>query len=233
MRSQIKTIIPGFDELVEGGLPKGKCILLSGTPGTGKTIFSLQYIYNGATKCREKGMYISFEENKQNLFSQAKKFGWNMEKFEKEKKIFIKDIPVSDLKENTVKEFITYVKENNITRLVIDSLSALAINIPSTYTKLTEINDLFVKRFIYNFINELRTLKDTTTLLISQTSNDGLSMDGVSEFICDGVILITYESLGGDYSRTLRVRKMREINIDEDIHPLEIGSKGIKIHALD
>ena len=58
-------------------------------------------------------------------------------------------------------------------------------------------------------------------------------MDGVSEFICDGVVLIKYESLGGDFSRTLRVRKMREVNNDEDIHPLEIGEKGIIIHSLD
>ena len=87
MKNQVKTGITGFDELVEGGFPKGKCILLSGTPGTGKTIFSLQYIYNGAKRFKEKSLYISFEENKEHLFSQAKKFGWDLEKLENEKKV--------------------------------------------------------------------------------------------------------------------------------------------------
>ena len=65
MKSQIKRIpagISGFDELTGGGFPENFVILLAGTPGTGKSIFSLEYIYNGATKFNENGAYITLEQ---------------------------------------------------------------------------------------------------------------------------------------------------------------------------
>ncbi|MCA9478629.1 MAG: hypothetical protein KC535_05775, partial [Nanoarchaeota archaeon] len=67
--------------------------------------------------------------------------------------------------------------------------------------------------------------------LISQTVKQyTLSNDGVSEFICDGIIHIYYESMGGSFSRSVQIRKMRQVKHEEGVYPLEIGSKGIKIH---
>jgi len=56
--------------------------------------------------------------------------------------------------------------------------------------------------------------------------------DYISEFISDGIIHITFESMGGEFSRSLLIRKMRRVKNDEDIHPLEISSKGIIIHNI-
>jgi len=84
---------------------------------------------------------------------------------------------------------------------------------------------------MYYFINDLRN-KGVTSLLISQTVEGQLSSDEVSEFICDGIVHIKYESLGGDYSRSLIVRKMREVKNDEEVHPVEIGKEGIIVHKL-
>ena len=84
---------------------------------------------------------------------------------------------------------------------------------------------------MYTFINDLRDLKDgVTSLLVSQTAEGQLSRDTVSEFICDGIVHINYETLGGKYSRTLMIRKMRETKNDEDVHPLEITPKGLVVH---
>ena len=58
---RVATGIPGFDELIEGGFPKNFVILLAGTPGTGKSIFSLEYIYNGASSLNENGVYITLD----------------------------------------------------------------------------------------------------------------------------------------------------------------------------
>lgn len=230
---KIKTGINGFDSLVQGGFPKGKNILLSGTPGTGKTIFALQYLYNGAVKFDEKGLYVTFEEKIEDLKNQAKQFGWDFDKLEEERKVKIIHIPSSDLSKNTVNDIIRIAQNSDVNRLVIDSLSTLSINTPVVSTNVSDLGEFTIKRFIYSFIDHLKVLKNITTLLISQNiSEDFLSSDKVSEFLCDGVIHITYESIGGEYSRSLGVRKMREVKNDEDIHPVEISNKGIVIHTI-
>ncbi|UCC92018.1 MAG: AAA family ATPase [Candidatus Aenigmatarchaeota archaeon] len=62
MIERIKTGIRGRDEIMKGGIPKGQLVLLSGTCGTGKTTFCSHYVYNGLTKFKENGIYLSFEE---------------------------------------------------------------------------------------------------------------------------------------------------------------------------
>ena len=228
-----KTGIKGFDKLLEGGFPRGKIILLSGTPGTSKTIFALQFLYNGATQFNEKGLYVSFEEREQSLKSQASQFGWDFDKLEKANKVKLLSVPANSIKETTAFEIISMAKKNSIKRLVIDSLSTLSINTPTTYSKVTDLTEISIKRFMYTFINNLRELKDgITCLLISQTADGQLSRDTVSEFICDGIVHINYETLGGKYSRTLTIRKMRETKNDEDVHPVEITNQGVVVHTF-
>ena len=90
-----------------------------------------------------------------------------------------------------------------------------------------------IKRFIYNFIDEINQVEGLTTLIISQSIREGdLSRDRISEFICDGIINIVFESMGGAYSRSLMIRKMRRTKNDEDIHPLEISKKGLVVHNI-
>ena len=71
--------------------------------------------------------------------------------------------------------------------------------------------------------------------MVSEASEaDGyISRDTISEFMCDGVVLVKFESMGGDYSRSLIVRKMRNTKNDEDVHPVEISEKGIIIHKIE
>jgi KaiC/GvpD/RAD55 family RecA-like ATPase len=91
-----------------------------------------------------------------------------------------------------------------------------------------------IQSFIYNFIDSIHELKECTTILISESSEKGeyLTRDQVSEFVSDGIILLTFESMGGEFSRSLLVRKMRQTNNDEDIHPLEISPKGLVVHTV-
>ncbi len=227
------TGIKGFDKLIQGGFLRGKTVLLSGTPGTGKTIFALQYLYNGATMFGEPGVYITFEERVDALKSQAMQFGWDFDRLEKEGKIRLLHIPVTTLNKNTAGSVIEIAKEFNAKRLVIDSLSTLSINTPSVLANVADRGEFAVKRFLYSFIDSLRQLDKTTTLLISQNASEGsFSNDSVSEFICDGMIQFIYESMGGEFSRSMVVRKMREVKNDEDMHPIEINKQGIIVHDL-
>lgn len=247
--NKVPTGIKGFDRLINGGFEKHETLLLCGTPGTAKTIFSMEYIYNGTKKYGEKGLYVTFEQSKNHLISQAKQFGWDFEKEIKKGAMHIISIPAEEITHETVEKIMDYVKKERIKRLVIDSLSTLSINAPIYYAIsdvflkefITEgsiyspaiSEDFIVKRFIYYLINHLHKL-DVTSILISEIGKDSkfYSRDTVSEFMVDGIIEITYESMGGEYSRNLLIRKMRYIKNDEDIHPLEISKKGIIIHDI-
>ncbi len=247
---RVKTGIKGFDELVQGGLPEGASILVTGSPGTGKSIFGLQFLFNGATKFHEKGLYVSFEQLKKDIVNQASQFGWDMMKLEREKKIEILCIPITKVTQDTVIMIKNKIKKEKIKRVVIDSLTTLTVNAPiysmtkdltikdvvndNTVFSPPIVGDFLVKHFIYSFIEGLQEFETVTTILISENSTEPgyMSRDTVSEFACDGVILINFESLGGDYSRSLIVRKMRQTKNDEDVHPVEISEHGIVVHQL-
>jgi len=246
---RVKTGIPGFDELVQGGIPKLSTTVVTGSPGTGKTILALQYIYNGATKFNEKGLYVTFEQGKEELYRQALQFGWDFRDLEKKKSLEIMDIPVSKLTHKTINDIRDKVKKEKFQRIVIDSLTTLAINAPiltnvskislksimdeNTVFSPPIIGDFILKQFIYSFISQLKTM-GVTSILISDTAQSGeyMTIDTVSEYAADGVILINFETLGGAYSRTMIVRKMRHTHNDEDIHPLEISAQGIIVHNI-
>ena len=245
-----KTGIKGFDELVEGGLVEGSSVLLAGNPGTGKSIFGMEFIYNGATKFNEKGLYVSFEERAEEIKTQAKQFGWDFDNLEKEKKIRVMAISVQDINAQTASDIIETCKREKIKRVVIDSISTLSINAPiyATHKELTMkdvlkedvffsppiMGDMIVKRFIYTFIDDLKELPETTKLLVSESTESGaFPENALAEFLADGVIHVSFESMGGAYSRSLLVRKMRQTKNDEDIHPVEIAKDGVIVHSLE
>ena len=85
----IKTGIPGLDELVSGGLPEGRVILLIGGPGTGKTILASQFLYNGFSKFGESGIFVSLDKSKDHFYAEMQTFGWNFQKSEDEGHLFL------------------------------------------------------------------------------------------------------------------------------------------------
>ena len=145
--------------------------------------------------------------------------------------VLIINISPKNIKENTASEILKRAQELHVKRLVIDSLSALSINTPTTYSSVADLTEISIQRFMYLFIDDIREYNTgITALLITQAIKGQLSRDTISEFICDGIINIAYDALGGKYSRSLTIQKMRETKHDEDVHPLEISDKGITIH---
>lgn len=139
---RVKTGIQGFDSLVEGGIPKGANLLLVGSPGTGKTIFGLQYLYTG-TQNDERGLYITLDSRAEEIRDQGMQFGWDIKKLEDEKKIIFLEIPLNrQSRINIFKLIEDTIKKEGITRVVFDSLSSFIFNINQFILDLPTLDDL-------------------------------------------------------------------------------------------
>ncbi|MEI6732003.1 MAG: ATPase domain-containing protein [archaeon] len=246
---RVPTGIPGFDELVDGGFPANSAVLISGSPGVGKSVFCMQYLLNGAKHYGEEGLYVTFEQKSNAIVNQAAQFGWDLHNLQKKGKLHIMSIPVRNITKNTIHEIKSFVKEKRIKRLVVDSLSTIIVNAPiyqatsdlaikqilDEHTILSPpiVGDYVIRRFIYEFIEDLREL-GCTSLLISEAAHgtDPISRDTLSEFACDGIVALSFTSVKKDFPKSIIVRKMRQTRNDERAHPLEIDGKGIIVHHL-
>lgn len=244
MVERVKTGIGGLDKLIEGGLPRGSCVLVSGSPGTGKTIFGLQFLVEGAMN-DEPGIYTTFEESREDLINQAQGFNWDLEKLEGENRIKINSVDPKDLKQ-TLGKIEKEKEEINAKRLVIDSLSTIGIyattfvspesieieDIMDDKVEITRpiIGEAFTRRAIHYLIKKIKKV-GLSTVMISELGkeSDYLSRDTVSEFACDGVILLQSRTIGREIERTLSVEKMRGTDIKGGAYSLEFNKKGIKV----
>jgi KaiC/GvpD/RAD55 family RecA-like ATPase len=134
---RVATGIKGFDQLVEGGFPKRSSILITGPPGSGKSIFSMQYLYNGAMN-GENGVYVYMDSALDILKIQAKQFGMDFEKLEQEGKVIFIHVPLTKRKFDLFYNIEDAVKKIGAKRLVFDSLPTFVINmdlftVPAAY----------------------------------------------------------------------------------------------------
>src|ERR1700688_638339 len=83
------TGIAGLDEMTDGGLPRGRTTLLVGGPGSGKTVFALQYLINGAREYGEPGIFVAFEETSERIMANAESFDWKLAQLQRKKLLFI------------------------------------------------------------------------------------------------------------------------------------------------
>jgi len=235
---RVKTGIPGLDKLIEGGFPRGRTILLAGGTGTGKSIFAMQYIYNGA-KIGEPGVYLTLEEKPKNLREEMAKLGMDIAAMEKTGKMAIVDASLVRLGLESDEKFTLSPESFDINHL-IQNLIMTAKNIGAKRAVIDALPSLDIlldedKHKVRNAIIELNYLlqeNGLTALLLAETPTDGgrISRHGVEEFVVDGVIKLQLEALGSQSTRTLLIKKMRLTKHSETINSIEIQSgKGINI----
>lgn len=222
---RVKTGIPGVDSLIEGGIPKGSVALVSGGCGSGKTIFGLQFLVNGAEQ-GEPGVYVSFEEEPESIRETARGFGWDIEKLEKQKKLVIlfKDpYEIKDFSESLSGELYYTLKDLHAKRVVVDSI---------TYFGTTVKDEHEVRKNIAVLTRRLKGM-GCTTLLISEVpeGDPGVGRFGMEEFIADGVINLHNFLIKDMRQRAIEVLKMRKTNHDTFLHPFKITRKGIVVYA--
>ena len=220
---RVPTGIKGLDELVQGGLPQGSTVLLSGGTGTCKTIFSMQYIYNGALQYNEPGLFVTIESNPKNIAWNMESFGWDIRKMQEQRMINIYRLHLSPKKtfsgliQDELNTITGLVKELGIKRLVVDSTTAFAALIDDAAS---------IRHLLFKFADGLKEL-ECTTIFTSETKSikTVFSAYGVEEFMADGLIVLYFTPP----NRSIFVRKMRGTNHSKTVHPFEITQNGIVV----
>jgi KaiC/GvpD/RAD55 family RecA-like ATPase len=217
---KVKTGIPNFDELIGGGFYSGSSILVSGSAGAGKTIFSLQFLYTGALN-NEPGVYISLEENVESIERIAEEFKWNLKPLKAKKLLSIVRFSLFSTA-NFEKFIFDTITKTNAKRVVIDSISAYGAS----------IKEEDKRREVFRLIEAIKRL-NCTVILTSEVPTDSLSITsrfGIEEFMTDAVVFLYNIRKENVRVRAIEVLKARGISHDRRLVPFEITDKGIAIH---
>lgn len=217
---KVKSGIPGFDEMLKGGIPKGSVVVLSGSPGSGKTIFCLQFVFAGLSKYDENCVLVLLEESKEEIFDTAKEFGWNLEEFIDKKKLRVLTVNLYDFEilKNNIEDAIRGV---NAQRVVID---------PGVIFKLFFEKELEARKNIVSLGKVLKKRKCTTIITNELSIDSSSSLYGLEEYVADGVVLLYHTRVKNKFVRSLAIVKMRNTRISEQLKPISITDTGVQVH---
>jgi circadian clock protein KaiC len=222
-----RTGIQGFDEITDGGLPRGHTTLVMGGPGCGKTVFALQSLVNGARRTKEAGIFVAFEESTRQILANAAAFGWARPTPAK-KQLFFLDARLSP---DVVKagEF-DLIGMLHLLQGKAEELHATCIVFDGIDVLLSLLADKAVER------RELFRIRDW----LSQTGLTGIITQKVGgkrqdhrcnflQFMADCVVMLRHEVVDGSAFRNLRVTKYRGSGFSGDEFPISLTTEGIQL----
>ncbi|HYR04935.1 MAG TPA: ATPase domain-containing protein [Nitrososphaerales archaeon] len=221
---RLKTGIPGLDPLIQGGLQKGDFILLLGDLGTGKTVFSSQFVYNSAKLYNETAVFATFEEDIKSLKRNMLRFGMDLGALEKEGKVKVLDLEALEGRGmgSNIEALLKALDDIGARRLVVDSLTAFMSGAE--------------QKFDYSFLMHLiyKTLKRegvTTLMTVSRPQGSGVAPEmGVEEFVADGIFeLRNYISRDVEIKTQFLIRKMRGTEHSRKFHSVLFTPRGMEI----
>lgn len=221
---RVPTGVPGLDELIEGGLLRGRITLITGAAGSGKTTLGMQFLHRGCTSFEENGIFVTLEEEVTDLTKDMSRYGWELKQLADQGKLCILQSPIpfevsqerisiDSLLDNIHQE----VMKVDAKRIVFDSIASLGL----PYS-----DPVALRRDVLRIGAMLRELGCTTLLLTEMLEGEAkITRYGIEQFVSHGVIALhvtpTY--------RAIQVVKMRGTNHDMGIHRLRIGEKGIVV----
>lgn len=236
MRSsgRVKTGIPGLDEILEGGLPPGRVYIVAGEAGTGKTIFSTQFIVNGI-EMGENGILVTIDVRPEHIIEDSLAFGWDLERLMDENKLLMAELTefFSDVRRidpaKIADNLKGYIDEIGAERLVIDPIAPLVIGSSEPLSSVEA--QMYVRNYLRKLFHSLEEI-GVTTLGTSEipTGTRMLSRYGVEEFLASGVIVLRLYRSENIFNREIYILKMRGVNHSMRVYPFIIQSgRGIII----
>ncbi len=230
---KIRTMIEGFDDISHGGMPVGRTTLISGTSGTGKTLFGVQFLYNGITYFDEPGIFVTFEESPTDIIKNASSFGWDLQELIDEGKLFILDASPDPEGQDIVGNFdlsalierIQYaIRKYKARRVSIDSVTAVFQQYDAAGV---------VRREIFRLVARLKQVGATTIMTTEREAEYGpVARFGVEEFVSDNVVILRNALEGERRRRTAEILKLRGTTHMKGEYPFTITNNGISIFPL-
>ncbi len=224
--------IKGLDEVLNGGFPKNRTIMVAGGPGSGKSTFCMQFLCNGVREYDEPGIYVTLGEPPQSLIDNLSYFDFGISDLVDDGKLSFLDLSITagerggvfvsnKLDLNLLSKTLGAVKEKvGAKRIVIDPINAMIISL--------DISEIRGKLAAFaNFSNEF----GCTTLISSEipTGKKTISVFGVEEFVVDGVVIMHHIQQKDVRIRGIEVLKMRGTDHGHRIYPVNFTKHGLEV----
>ncbi len=231
---KLPTGIPGFDLISNGGLPKGRPTLISGTAGSAKTVFACQFLMEGVQR-DEAGVFVTFEESAEDIRTNVKGFGWDIEQLEEDGKwTFVDAAPRPGQEMVVAGQYdlgallarIDYaVKKHSATRVAMDSLGAI-------FSQFTD--GATVRAELFRIAAAMKQMGVTTVVTAERTEEYGeIARFGIEEFVADNVIILRNALEDEKRRRTMEILKFRGASHQKGEFPFTVMTgQGIIIIPL-
>jgi circadian clock protein KaiC len=225
---KVPTGIGGFDEITNGGLPKGRPTLVCGAAGCGKSLFATEFLVRGAIQYNDPGVLMTFEETSNDIKKNVASLGFNIENLIARKKLFIDHVYVdrSEIEENGEYDleglFIRLdhaIKTIGARRVVLDTIETLFAGLTNQAILRSELRRLF------GWLKE----RGMTTVITGERGEGTLTRQGLEEYVSDCVVLLDHRVIGQISTRRLRVVKYRGSTHGTNEYPFLIDEKGISV----
>ena len=225
------TGIAGFDEITGGGLPRGRTTLLVGGPGSGKTIFALQFLVHGAQAEHEPGIFVAFEETSDRIRANFQNFDWQLKALGPRKLFFLDAQPAADLiqsgafdLEGMLAALEAQAAAMGAKRIVFDALDIVLALLPDPAAQ---------RREVYR-LHDWLLRHGLTGLITAKAGGDeaaasGQQPFGFMQFMVDCAVILNHSVVLGVSQRNLRVQKFRGSAFDENESPFVIGKGGFDV----
>ena len=225
------TGIQGLDEIVGGGLPRGRPTLVCGGAGCGKTLLAMEFLIRGATRFGEPGVFMAFEETAEELAQNVASLGFDLDELVRTKKIVVDFVR---LERGEIEETGEYDLEGLFVRLnyAIDSIGAKRVAIDTIETIFSGLSNAAILR------GELRRLfrwlkdKGVTAVITGERGEGRLTRHGLEEYVSDCVILLDHRVTDQMSTRRLRIVKYRGTTHGTNEYPFLIGEDGISVFPV-
>jgi len=221
------TGIKGFDEITEGGLPKNRTTLVSGSAGSGKTLFGIDFLINGAIKFKEPGVFMSFEETEDELYTDVASLNLDLQGLVSRKKILIEHVILErkDIQETDFNLEGLFVR----LELAIDSIGAKRVVLDSIESIFAGIKDVGILRLEIKRLFRWLKEKQVTAIVTGEPVHETYTRHGMEQYISDCIILLDNRVNEQIAIRRIRVVKYRGSKHGTNEYPFVIDNFGLSV----